>query len=97
MDASEFAEPHAFHADGRWHDACWLRQARVHTARSIACLRAALAARFGRWATNMIWAREVLSAIPAEGSPCLLGDEVDRARLLLLGQDNSQDLTGRSQ
>jgi hypothetical protein len=91
MDASKFAEPHTFHADGGWHDAYWLRQARAHAARSIARFVTASAARLCRWAANMIWAREALSAIPAEGSPCLQGDEVGRARQLLLGQEDPLD------
>lgn len=52
------------------------------------------AAWLGQWAANMIWAREALSSIPAEGSPCLQGDEVARARQLLLGQERSENLTG---
>jgi hypothetical protein len=86
MNISKFAQPNAFHADGGWYDACWLRQARMHAARSIARFIAASIARFGRWTTNMIQARGALSVIPAEGDPCLRGDEVDRARWLLLGQ-----------
>jgi hypothetical protein len=44
------------------------------------------AARFGRWLVDIIRAREVLSAIPPEGSPCARDDEVDRASHLLLGR-----------
>ena len=93
MDTSKFAETSRFHADGSWYDACWLRQARALAARSIVRFVAASAVRLGRWAANLIWAREALSAIPAEGSPCLQ-DEVGRARQLLLGRDSSQDLSG---
>jgi hypothetical protein len=82
------------HAGGGWRDAYCLRQSRAHAPRSIARLVAASAARFGRWAANMVWARAVLSSIPAEASPCLQGDEVGRARQLLLGRDRSQDLNG---
>jgi hypothetical protein len=32
----------------------------------------------------MIWMRETSSAIPVEGSPCTQGNEVDRAKQLLL-------------
>lgn len=44
------------------------------------------AARFGRWLVGVVLAREMLAAIPPEGSPCARDDEVDRAIHLLLGR-----------
>jgi hypothetical protein len=89
MHTIKFAVPRAYHVDGGWHDAQWLRRARAHAARCVARFLAASAARFGRWLANMIRAREVLAAIPAEGSPCVQRDEVERARRLLLGHEGA--------
>ena len=52
------------------------------------------ATRLGRWLIDVIRARQVLSAIPAEGSPCARGDEVDRARHLLLGGRDTRQQAG---
>jgi len=92
MDTIKFAEPRALHADGGRYDAYWLRQARA--TRGVARFLAASTARFGRWLVNMIRAREVLAAIPAEGSPCVQGVEVDCARHLLLGHEGTRDRAG---
>ena len=86
MHTIKFAEPRANHVNGGWYDARWHRRARAHATRCVARFLAASAARSGRWLVIMIRVREVLSAIPAEGSPCVQGDEVDRARHLLLGE-----------
>jgi hypothetical protein len=42
----------------------------------------------------MLRAREMLSHIPAEGDLCPRGDAVGCARRILLGQNDSQSLTG---
>ncbi len=94
MPTIKFEEPRDFHVDGGWYDAHWLRQARADFTRSIARVLAASAARFRRWLVNMIWARDVLSALPAEGSPCTHGDEVDRVRHLLLDHEGAGDRIG---
>ena len=47
MHTIKFAEPRAFHVDGGWYDAYWLRQARAHTNRSVARFLAASTTRFG--------------------------------------------------
>jgi hypothetical protein len=93
MNNSAYEPPRAFQIDGGWYDAYWLRQARKHAARGIVTFGVAWIARFGRWAANMIWAREVISAFPPEGSPCARGDEVPRARQLLLGEADTRDRT----
>ena len=85
MDKSKFAEPRAFHVDSAWYDAYWLQQARASAARSITQAMAASLARLGRLALSMIWARQALSAMPCDLEPCANGDEVARARQLLLG------------
>jgi hypothetical protein len=85
MDKSKFAEPRAFHVDNGWYDAYWLQQARASAARSITQAMAASLTRLGRLAVGVIWARQALSAMPCDLKPCANGDEVARARQLLLG------------
>ena len=94
MDKSKFAEPRAFHVDSAWYDAYWLQQARARAARSITQAMAASLARLGRLAVNMIWARQALSAMPCDLKPCANGDEVARARQLLLGDQGQPYRSG---
>ena len=79
----------AFHVDGGWYDAYWLQQTRTNVAPSTALAVAASLARLGRLAVNMIWARQALSAMPCELKPCLNGDDVARARQLLMGESGN--------
>ena len=90
MDKSKFAEPRAFHVDGAWYDAYWLQQARASGARSITQATAASLARLGRLAVNIIWARQALYAMPCDLKPCANGDDVGRARQLLLGDQGKR-------
>ena len=85
MDKSKFAETRAFHVDSGWYDAYWLQQARASAARSITQAMAASLTQLGRLAVGVIWARQALSAMPCDLKPCANGDEVARARQLLLG------------
>jgi hypothetical protein len=91
MHKRTFAAPRASYADGASHNACSLGPACSDAVQGAV---AGLTARLGRWAGNMIRAREILSRIPAEGDLCPQGDEVGCARQLLLGQNDSQSLTG---
>ena len=52
------------------------------------------ATRLGRWLVDTSRMRQVLSLIPAEGSSCARGDEVDRARHLLLGHRDPRSRAG---
>ena len=86
MDNPEYKLPGTLHVDGGWYDAYWLRRARADAARSIVQYSAAWAAGFGRWAANVAWARDAIADLPAERDSCVQGDEVARAKWLLLGQ-----------
>ena len=81
MDTSKFAEIRTFHVDGGWHDAYWLRKARVHAARTLAESIVHL------WTVGivMLKARRALSAMPTESSSYLDRDEVANAKRILLG------------
>jgi hypothetical protein len=82
MDSGNFPAPRAFHVDGGWYDAYWLRQARASAARTYTQALIRLA----KLAFNLIRARRAVAQMPAEGSPCVDGDEVARARKILLGR-----------
>jgi len=100
--ATEARPVRVFQTDPSWYEDYWYgaepqmtphptrqhltAQARAHAARTIARFVAASIARFGRWAVNMVRARELLSSIPAEGSPYVPFDAVRHAKSLLLGE-----------
>jgi hypothetical protein len=79
---SKFTALRAFQVDGGWYDAYWLQQARAHASRTLAQTIVHLC----RAGIAMIRARRAVAAMPAEGSPCIDGDEVARARKILLGR-----------
>ena len=68
------------------HSAYRLRQSRANTTYTITRFLAALEARLGRWAFNMVRVRDLLTCIPVEGSSYVPVDAVANARNLLLAR-----------